>query len=219
MLKNVKKIKILFKRKILILVSIIIICLLIFIGLVSYFISKNQNKNSSVVFTDVSAENFSSFSSVEKENFNLPVRLRIPTINVDANFIAVGFTHDGAMDVPRGPAEVGWFSFGPRPGENGSSVVDGHSGWKNNIPAVFDNLYKLKKGDKIYVEDDGGAIITFVVRESKKYGPHDNVPEVFITNDGKSHLNLITCTGIWNIFSKSRSNRLVVFADKETILP
>lgn len=153
--------------------------------------------------------------SVGQIGSSLPIHLKIPSINVDALIESVGLTSDGAMDVPKGPAEVAWYNLGPRPGEMGSAVIDGHSGYKNNQPAVFDNLYKLQKGDKIYVENDTGVTTTFIVREIQKYNPNADASDVFISNDGKSHLNLITCTGIWNKIWKSHSERLIVFADKE----
>ena len=34
--------------------------------------------------------------------------------------------------------------------------------------------------------------------ESKKYDLTADDKDVFISNDGKSHLNLITCAGVWN---------------------
>ena len=145
----------------------------------------------------------------------LPIRFKIPSINVDVPVEYVGLTSDGAMDVPKGPVNVGWFNLGPRPGQNGSSVIAGHSGWKDAIPAVFDNLHKLRKGDEIYIEDEKGANIIFVVREIKIYGRNDNASDVFGSSDGASHLNLITCTGVWNKVEKTSSDRLVVFADKE----
>ncbi|MFZ3015913.1 MAG: class F sortase, partial [Minisyncoccia bacterium] len=113
------------------------------------------------------------------------------------------------------PTDAAWFNEWPRPGEIGNSIITGHSGWKNNIPAVFDNLYKLNKGDKLYITDDKGVVVSFVVREIKKYDPKVIAPEVFISDDDKAHLNLITCTGTWNVIEKSRSNRLVVFTDRE----
>ena len=162
-------------------------------------------------------EGFSSESEVvkNKTSVGLPVRIRIPKIKVDAGFDNVGITPKGAMDVPKGPAKAGWFKLGVRPGEIGSAVVAGHSGWKNRIPAIFDNLYKLKKGDKIYVEDENGIITTFVVREIRSFDPKADATKVFSSDDGKVHLNLITCGGIWDRIIKQFSKRLVVFADKE----
>jgi LPXTG-site transpeptidase (sortase) family protein len=154
-------------------------------------------------------------TSSEQTNVGLPVRLVIPKINVDAAFEYLGLTPSGAMDVPKGPDNVAWFNLGPRPGEIGSSVVAGHYGWKNNIPAVFDNLYKLGKGDKMYIVDDKGATTTFMVGEIGIYDQNGDASNVFGSNDGKAHLNLITCEGVWNVVSKSRPSRLVIFTDKE----
>lgn len=145
----------------------------------------------------------------------LPVRLTISTIGVDAAIEYVGVAPDGNMDVPKGPDGVAWFQFGPRPGEVGSAVIAGHFGWKDNLPAVFDHLDALKKGDRIIVKDDQGATLTFVVRESRLYDPLADSGDVFGSSDGKAHLNLVTCEGVWDAVSKSYSKRLVVFTDKE----
>lgn len=150
-----------------------------------------------------------------KVNYGLPVRLKIPKIKVDAAIEYVGLTYLGDMDAPKSPANTGWYKDGPRPGEKGRAVIDGHFGYRNSIPAVFDNLHKLQKGDQLYVEDEKGAIITFAVRELRTYGPNDDATVVFLSNDGEAHLNLITCQGVWNKTQKSYSTRLVVFADKE----
>lgn len=140
-----------------------------------------------------------------------PVRLKIPSINVDAAVELVGVSSSGAMDVPKKTADVGWFNLGPRPGEKGSAVIAGHFNGIYGEDTVFTNLDKLKVGDKIFVEDDKGATISFVVRESRVYDP-GYAEDVFSSNDGV-YLNLITCDGIWDGAKKSFSKRLVVFAD------
>lgn len=160
----------------------------------------------SIEHTDIITDQISS---------GLPVRLKIPKISVDAVVESVGLTPQGAMDVPKGPTTVAWFDEGSRPGEIGNAVIAGHFGWKNNIPAIFDDLSQLQKGDKIYTQDENGSTTTFVVRDLKTYGEHDNDANVFDAKDGGAHLNLITCEGVWNAVKKSYSGRLVVFADKE----
>jgi len=144
-----------------------------------------------------------------------PVRLKIPKINVDAAVEHVRLAPDGAMDVPKDMNNVAWFELGQRPGENGSAVIDGHYGWKHGKPSAFDDLYKLRKGDELYIEDETGATTAFVVRESQRYDPKANTSGIFGSSDGKAHLNLITCEGTWGKIKKSYSKRLVVFADKE----
>ncbi|MDO8593243.1 MAG: class F sortase [bacterium] len=149
---------------------------------------------------------------------NQPIRLKIPKINVDAAVEYVGLTSQGAMDVPKGPSDVAWFKLGAHPGDNGSAVIAGHYGrWKNGKGSVFDNLNKLRQGDKLYIEDEKGIIISFVVRESRRYDPKADASDVFNSNDGGSHLNLIACDGVWDKAAKSYSKRLIVFADKEQV--
>lgn len=147
--------------------------------------------------------------------FGLPLRLKIPTINVDAAIKNVGLTSNGSMDITESQDDVAWYKLGPRPGENGSAVIAGHFGLRNQKGSVFDNLHKLHPKDKIYIEDDKGTIISFVVRESKSYDPQADAPAVFGSNDGQPHLNLVTCEGVWDEASKTFSKRLVVFTDKE----
>lgn len=154
-------------------------------------------------------------TKIEEERSQLPIRLTIPVLNVDSIVEYVGVNTFGEMDVPKGPTTTAWFNLGPRPGEHGSAVISGHFGWKNGIPAVFDNLHKLKIGDRVYVVDESEVATSFVVREIKSYDQDADAFDVFDTSDGKSHLNLVTCQGVWNKSDKSYSKRLVVFTDKE----
>lgn len=165
--------------------------------------------------TDTSSREPVQFATLPKQaRSGLPVRLKIPKISVEAAFEYVGLTTEGAMDVPKDPWNAAWFDIGPRPGEEGSAVIAGHYGWKNGEASAFDNLYKLRIGDFIYIEDDAGKVITFVVRKLQRYNEGQNPSAVFSSNDGGVHLNLITCEGVWDEIEKSYSKRLVVFTDK-----
>jgi LPXTG-site transpeptidase (sortase) family protein len=190
-----------------------------FAALLFYFIQQSSNllvdrqvQNSLAPFT----ANITTLYEQEKVNSGLPMYLKIPRINIDTALEFVGLTYQGAVDVPKDPINAAWFNLGPRPGDNGSAIITGHYGiWKNGKRSVFNNLYKLRKGDKLYIEDDKGVIISFVVRESRRYDSNADASDVFVSSDGKAHLNLITCEGVWNRVSKSYSERLVVFTDKE----
>lgn len=149
-------------------------------------------------------------------NFGLPERLKIPKIKVDAAINPMGITANGAMETPTQPQNVGWFKFGPRPGNIGSAVIDGHFGrWANGEGSVFNDLNKLQKGDSLIVESEGGLSSTFSVHSIQVYDQKTDDSNVFVSSDGKSHLNLITCEGIWDDISRSYAKRLVVFSDKE----
>lgn len=155
------------------------------------------------------------FKNTFVSSVGLPVRLKITKINVNAAVEFVGLTADGIMGAPKSPTNVAWFNLGPRPGEKGSAVISGHYGWKDGISAVFDNLKKLKPGDKLLIKDEKGVNLTFVVREVRVFGEKEDASTIFYSNDEKAHLNLITCGGIWDKAKKSYSERTVVFTDKE----
>jgi LPXTG-site transpeptidase (sortase) family protein len=139
-----------------------------------------------------------------------PAFLKIPSINVAASVEQVGLTPEGDMDVPKNVNNAGWYNLGPMPGELGSSVVAGHFNGTYGEEAVFANLNKLKEGDNVYIEDEGGNTIAFVVTGTKIYEP-GFADDVFVRNDG-IYLNLITCDGVWDESKESFSKRLVVFA-------
>lgn len=152
--------------------------------------------------------------SVEISRVNLPVRLNIPSINVSTLIEPVGLTSRREMDLPKNALSVGWYDLGPRPGEKGSAVIAGHFNTENGDAGVFFNLYRLKKGDRISVKNDGGTDIIFVVQRSELFDS-GLAGEVFSLSDGVAHLNLITCDGVWDGVKKNYTKRLVVFADLE----
>lgn len=176
------------------------------------------NNLSSIVFRSTNASQSAVYESALVSNNTkpevlknvIPVTLVIPAIKINAKIEIVGLTPKGAMEVPSTQFNVGLYKYGPMPGQKGSSVIDGHIGFKGG--SVFDNLHKLRKADKIHVEDGNGLIVNFAVRELRYYDSNAVAPEVFWSATGK-HLNLIACSGVWVKANKSYSKRLVVFAD------
>jgi len=143
-------------------------------------------------------------------------RFKIPNININSDIESVGLTPQGIMGAPKDPINVAWYNLGPRPGETGTAVIVGHYGtWENGKISVFNNLYKISNGDKIYIENDKGITITFVVSEIRSYDKEADYSGTFESNDGKSHLKLITAEGVWDEVSKGYSKRLVIFTDRE----
>lgn len=142
-----------------------------------------------------------------------PTRILIPKLRVDALVEKVGLAADGSMGIPSKPKNTAWYSLGPRPGDPGSATISGHVNWLYGATAVFAGLYRLKPGDVIKVRDADGKTISFIVRGSRTYGASDVATDVFFSNDGKAHLNLITCGGVWDRKAKQYTKRLVVFTD------
>ena len=151
-------------------------------------------------------------AAVPKVTYGLPVRLIIPKPGVNAAVEKVGLTSRRDMASPSRADTVGWYKFGPRPGNEGSAVIDGHSGYADDREAVFDDLPKLKVGDKLFVKDATGKRLAFVVRRKVLYGRNASAGEVFGSTKHR-RLNLITCTGSFDVAAGTHTKRLVVFAE------
>lgn len=144
----------------------------------------------------------------------LPSRLWIPKISVDTNVQHVGVTKTGNMAAPNGLEDVGWYKFGTAPGFKGSAVIAGHVDNALGKPAVFYDLNKLEVGDDIYIEQEDGERLHFVVerREIHPYNLSGEPLEQIYHADDASRLNLITCVGEWVKEARSAANRLVIYA-------
>ncbi len=124
----------------------------------------------------------------------IPTRLRIPAVGIDAAVEVVGLDREGAMDTPKDFDETAWYELGPRPGEPGNAVINGHvdsAALKRG--AVFWNLPQVQPGNLIIVIGDDESEHRFIVTSLQAYTPQ-NVPvdQIFGPADG-AHLNLITC--------------------------
>ena len=186
-----------------------IVWLMLFVGTLLYPEMWMDNKKTDTTLTV--HKNVS--TPITSEQLGIPTRLRIPKINVDTVVESVGLTLDDAMDVPKNYKHTAWYNGGPRPGQIGSAVINGHYSWVNGVPTVFADLHLLRYGDTIQVEDQKGIITTFVVKSLQTFKENSDAATVFSSNDGKAHLNIITCQWLWNNTTKRYPYRLVVFAD------
>ncbi|HEV7449625.1 MAG TPA: class F sortase [Candidatus Paceibacterota bacterium] len=144
---------------------------------------------------------------------DLPERLRIPALGINAFVRQVGVNAQGNMATPGNFTDVGWYRYGTVPGFVGSAVIDGHVDNALALDGVFKHLSDLKAGDDIYVDTASSTPLHFVVVDVESY-PSDQVPldKLFNTKD-KARLNLITCTGTWIQNQKEYDQRLVVYAE------
>jgi len=142
-----------------------------------------------------------------------PVRLLIPAIAVSASIEMVGVTSNGNLAVPtQNPwVDVGWYGSGPRPGERGSAVIDGHVDRPGGYPAVFWRLRFIHVGDAVLVTDASRKSLRFHVTGIAFYPPQDAPIQDIFGNETGTYLNLITCAGDWIPSQHQTSLRLVVY--------
>lgn len=139
-----------------------------------------------------------------------PVRLLVPRLGIDARVERVGLDRQGNLAAPNGLKDVAWYARGPAPGDPGAAVIDGHLGVRPG-QAVFWDLGRIRRGDRIVVTRADGTRVTFVVDGARTYPRNASVPQLFST-DGASQLWLITCSGRWDYGRSTYDDRLIVHA-------
>ena len=164
--------------------------------------------------TEISATNNDSAPVVaihKASPANYPVRLKIPSLNIDANVQYVGITSHGTMSVPNNFTDVGWYKYGSVPGENGSAVMAGHVDNALALPGVFKHLQDIQTGADVFVEEKDGNELHFVVDDVETYDASNAPSGRIFQQVGPPGLNLITCEGSWVQSDHQYDHRLVVF--------
>ncbi|MEU8760543.1 class F sortase [Streptomyces sp. NPDC048659] len=125
-----------------------------------------------------------------------PVRVRVPSVRVDAPLAAVGLDTEGWIDAPPPdrPALAGWFTGAVTPGERGTAVLVGHVDTPEGR-GVFHDLGALTRDRRVEIVRADGRTAVFTV-----YGvelvPKDGFPAARVYGStGRPELRLITCGG------------------------
>lgn len=146
-----------------------------------------------------------------------PNRLQIPSLGINTSVQYIGVKTNGQLSSPSNFTNVGWYKNGPAPGQGGTAVIDGHVDNGLALPGVFKHLNDMKVGDSVYVVNNAGKKLKFVVTDIKTYPYNSPSPDnIFVSEDHDSHLNLITCTGDWIVAGKTYNERLVVYTSLVT---
>ncbi len=144
-----------------------------------------------------------------------PLDLIIPALNLEALIQTVGIDKNDRMGLPTNFVDVGWYKYGPRPGERGSAVIVGHFDTTVDDKAVFAKLSTLKKDDDAYVFDKAGEKIHFRVTKKEVYDDTKAPLEKIFDQDVlTARLNLVTCDGVWSTTTQNYSERLVVYSER-----
>lgn len=141
-----------------------------------------------------------------------PVRIRIPSLRVDAPLMGLGLTPTGSLDVP--PAEkknlAGWYEAGTTPGERGTAIVAGHVDNADGA-AVFYRLGALRRGATIELDRRDGGAALFTVDAVEVYDARNFPDEKVYGAAPRPELRVITCGGGYSRTTGYQGN-VVVFA-------
>jgi LPXTG-site transpeptidase (sortase) family protein len=144
---------------------------------------------------------------------SVPVSIRVPDIGVSAPVMKVGKNANDTVQVP--PLDdhnlVGWYEYGPTPGQKGDAVILGHVDSLTGI-SVFYYLKDLHAGNKVYVTLANGKVATFEVDGLQKVSK-DAFPTATVY--GKANypsLRLITCGGAFDAATGHYLYNIIVYA-------
>ena len=139
-----------------------------------------------------------------------PLRLVIPSISVDARVESRGLTRSRNLDTALDYRNVAWYDLGPRPGEPGNAIINGHVNWWTGS-AVFTSLAQVRSGDRIEVVRADGTAVWFRVTAKRVVAANARIGSLFAPSAVPT-LTLITCTGVWDSMTFSDTQRLLVSA-------
>lgn len=141
-----------------------------------------------------------------------PTRLYIPAANIETTFEqSLGLNEDRTIQVPDSYDKVGWYQYGPTPGELGPAVILGHVDSRDG-PAVFYRLGQLTVGDEIIINRADGTIARFEVTSLERHQQNGFPTELVYGNIDHAGLRIITCTGIFIRGEQRYTHNLIVFA-------
>ncbi|MET9730209.1 class F sortase [Streptomyces sp. NPDC006458] len=122
-----------------------------------------------------------------------PIRLDVERVGLSAAIEPVGVAVDGTAEIPRDPGRVGWYRFGPAPGEpSGSAVLVGHVDSRTGDLGAFAALFDVRAGDEVSVRRAAGPSVAYRVVARARVDK-DRLPASAFARTGRPTLTLITC--------------------------
>jgi sortase (surface protein transpeptidase) len=128
----------------------------------------------------------------------------------DAPIRAVGVGPTGDMEIP-GAEEIGWYRFGPRPGEAGSAVLAAHVAY-NGRDGVFRHLADLQPGAALTITFDDGSAHDYEVVGNAQHAKHELPAAELFRRDGPPGVALVTCGGAFDRSHRAFHDNVVVYA-------
>ncbi|HUG07970.1 MAG TPA: class F sortase [Acidimicrobiia bacterium] len=159
-----------------------------------------------------SPNEFSLLTELEATEGPEPERLIIDVLGIDAPIGQYGVAANGQMDVPDNVTEVGWYKFGPRPGDPGSAVLASHVDLAGAGRGLFHDLDELVVDDEVAVSYSDGATHSFRVIATATYLKTELPLDAIFSRQGDPVLTLVTCGGGFSRSTGSYDSNVVVYA-------
>ena len=157
----------------------------------------------------VSAKSTSNPTSVAR---SIPRELSIPSQGIHVPVSKLGLQPNGQVQVPSAVSEVGWYEYGPTPGQRGSAVMLGHVDSYNQGAGTFYHLKDMKAGASINVTLADGTVAHFAVTKVVQYAKSAFPSRLVYGPSPTPTLQLVTCGGAFDYATGHYLANIVVFS-------
>jgi sortase family protein len=141
-----------------------------------------------------------------------PRQLAVPRLSMEMPIVPTKVDGAGAMALPPKPTEIGWYAYGPRPGDpEGSAVLGGHLDSREYGIGPLAVLRRLRNGDVIVVRTTTGRQ-TFRVTSIRMIRKQALPLRTLFDRDGQRRLRIVTCGGPYIRSRGGYQDNLVVTA-------
>jgi LPXTG-site transpeptidase (sortase) family protein len=141
-----------------------------------------------------------------------PTRFQIARLDISMPVLPVGVAKDGQMALPGTPAEMGWYEYGPRPGDRaGATVLAAHLDMPGYGTGPAAELDELRRGDVITVRS-GASVRRYRVAEVDRLRKESLDLMSLFSRDGPARLHVVTCGGRFDTETRRYDENVVVVA-------
>ena len=137
--------------------------------------------------------------------------MRVPALGLDAAVRPVGVGGERQMRLPDDPRVLGWYRFGPVPGDRGSVVLAGHVDSRRFGVGPLVALQTIGVGDRVEVVTGPDRTRTYRVDSIERFD-RQALPAAVFARTGPERLRLVTCTGPYLPEAGGYQQNLVVTA-------
>ncbi len=125
-----------------------------------------------------------------------PVRVTVPSQEIDVSVAAEGIDADGALALPADPSVASWYRWGPSPwSASGATVIASHVDSLEYGIGQFARLAETPPGTPVRVEAADGRTADYVIETVQVFDKTGIDWNSIFDRTGSPRLVLITCGG------------------------
>jgi sortase (surface protein transpeptidase) len=148
----------------------------------------------------------------EPANAAVPVRVRVASVDLRMPVAPKGVAKDGQMALPPRPSTLGWYRFGPAPGEAGSTVLAGHVDTRRHGIGPLARLREVEAGAAVTVLLSDGRWMRYRTVSVRSVDKQSRALASVFDRDGRSTLRIVTCGGEFDRDAREYEENVILTA-------